>query len=78
MISFGVGDSFNYAHSTYCPKDGIIDTYATLLEAQRACLSDSQCDIVFDYECDGDKFNTCKGPVKSSTKGSCTWLKTGT
>ena len=78
MISFDVDGLFNYAPNTYCPNDGIIDTYATVLEATGACSNDGQCDAVVDFKCDGPPFHTCQGTVKTSTKGSCTWEKIGT
>ena len=70
------GDTFTYAENTFCHSIGIIKTYATLKQAQHACLNDIKCDLVFDDACNAEKFHTCKGKVKTSTtKGSCTWKK---
>ena len=75
IVSFDVGGSFNYSPNTFCNKFGIINEYATVLEAQRACMNDAQCDVVFDHKCGGHRFFTCQGPVQISIKGSCTWEK---
>ena len=54
-----------------------INYYWTLMEAQRACLDDSNCDVVCDYSCDRNRWWTCNGNVETASKGSCTWAKQG-
>ena len=48
--------------------------YSTLSEAKSACSRNIDCNLVYDYNCDGGWFWTCSGNrVKSRRTKSCTW-----
>ena len=69
--------SYNKVPNTYCDeKLSGYDTYASLREAELACDSADQCNVVADGSCDGPPFTLCTGPYPSD-KGSCTWQNEG-
>ena len=45
--------------------------------AKEACLRNSSCAVIVDYQCDGSGFWTCSGASKPSMEGSCTWVHVG-
>ena len=67
-------DSYTYQYDTWCGGDGNIKKYDDLSQALGDCQDSSNCGMVWDLECNGG-FWTCSGTLKSSTKGSCTWVK---
>ena len=62
--------------NTQC--DSVITKYATLIQAQKACLADNKCTAVTDFSCDGSHFWTCDDENSLSSRPSfrsCSWLK---
>ena len=67
-------DSYTYKYDTWCGGDGNIKKYDDLSQALGDCKYSSNCNMIWDLECNGG-FWTCSGTLKNSTKGSCTWVK---
>ena len=65
---------FTYGRSQYCNKQ-VAELYTSVIEAKVACLDEKNCKMIFSKECDGNNWKLCKGELKSSSSGSCTWTK---
>ena len=68
---------FVFQSGMYCPKRSRIKMYQTLSKAFDACSNDNNCVSITDLRCDDEKFYTCQNDSKSSTKGSCSWIRKG-
>ena len=68
---------FVFQSGMYCPKKSRIKMYQTLSKAFDACSNDNNCVSITDLRCDDEKFYTCQNDSKSSTKGSCSWIRKG-
>ena len=50
--------------------------HKTLQAAKVACSNDIECGCIYDAECDGGKWWTCKGSntLSDDSLGSCVWI----
>ena len=77
MIHVSDPSEFVFQSGMYCPKKSRIKMYQTLSKAFDACSNDNNCVSITDLRCDDEKFYTCQNDSKSSTKGSCSWIRKG-
>ena len=61
----------------YCDDYGYGTEYSntTLIEAKVACSNDTSCKMIYSNACSKDNWKKCKGELKASKYGSCTWIK---
>merc|ERR1712136_474099 len=66
---------YDYRLNTYINGNDL-DVFGDLNSAITYCNSHSNCNGVYDKECDGGYWHAKDGSTSSSSSGSCSWVKT--
>jgi len=77
ISGFCVRGPFWGGKNHYC-TDVINDqNYSNVVDAKTACLNEPACNMIVSSFCKGDNWRMCKGEVRPTDSGHCTYIKDG-